>query len=120
MKEKIISYIKPQLLNLDKKVDSLIPNSKTKKILYITIGSLFGFMFLIILIGTILSPLKVDDKKVTLPTNRPQAFKPNNPEPTKVPGKTEIELGELEDKIIKMTFPESSLNIPTIEKELSL
>jgi hypothetical protein len=52
------SAVKKIITILDTKVSTLIPNPKTKKIFYIAIGSLFGFMFLIIILGLILSPFR--------------------------------------------------------------
>jgi hypothetical protein len=116
---KVISAVKPKLVILDSKITTLIPNPKTKKILYIAVGSLFGFMFLIIILGIILSPFRQQDStaepeiiKRVLPTSGPN-------EPIIL---TDIqkEIKDLENIIKELRFPESTLNTPVVESDISL
>lgn len=120
MKNKIINFIHPKLIILDTKITTLIPNPKLKKVLYIGVGSLFGFMFLIIILGIILSPFRKD----TQSTNNTVLNKPNilSSSPT-----TQVELSEtqkqllkLETQIREMRFPQSILNLPTLESNIEI
>lgn len=125
MKEKIrqlttnlTGTIKPKLVLLDSKVTTFIPNPKLKKILYIGVGSLFGFMFLIILLGILLAPFRreapqtLTTTKIVLPTSSPD-------EPV-VLTETQKKILELETKIKELRFPEGILNIPVIESNISI
>lgn len=124
MKEKIISAIKqliekvkPKLILLDQKVDTFLPNPKVKKIAYIAVGSLIGFMFLIILLGLFLSPLrKNQDNRLLL--NKPKIIV-DSPKPEVNLTEKQKEILKLQIEINEMKFPESVLNIPIIESNLS-
>ncbi len=126
MKEKIttaiktvIESVKPKIILFDQKVDTFLPNPKIKKIAYIAIGSLFSFMLLIIILGLLLSPMRnmnTSDglilKKTTIVVESP---------------KPQVELNEnqkqiltIESEIKELKFPESILNIPAIENNLSI
>lgn len=126
MKEKLIQLInksintvKPILLTIDTKIVTLIPNPKIKKILYIGIGSLFGFMFLIILLGLLLSPFKKQEQDSGTILNKPNIVS-TSPEAQKELTATEKEILNLETKIKELKFPESILNIPALETNLSI
>ena len=64
--------IAPKLVLIDTKVTTFIPNPKFRKITYIAVTSLFGFMFLIIILGLIFSPLKNDDNQTSLTLKKPE------------------------------------------------
>ncbi|MDP3014494.1 MAG: hypothetical protein Q8M92_09645 [Candidatus Subteraquimicrobiales bacterium] len=126
MKEKIIqitnnfiSFVKPKLLMLDTKINNFVPNPKTKKILYITVGSLFGFIFLIIILGIIISPFRNIDRSSGIILKKPQ-IETFSPAPQKELSETQKKILGLEIKIKEMRFPESTLNIPVLESEIKI
>lgn len=125
MKEKIISSaklliekVKPKLILIDQKVDTFLPNPKIKKIAYIALGSLFGFMFLIILLGILLSPFRQTGKNNDLVLNKPKIIV-ESPKPEINLTEKQKEILKLESEIKELKFPESILNIPTVESNLS-
>lgn len=115
----IIEKVKPKIILFDQKVDTFLPNPKIKKIAYIGLGSLFGFMFLIIILGLFLSPMRnvrnsdgLTLKKTNIIIDSP---------------KSQMELNENQKQILmlgseikELKFPESILNIPVIESNLSI
>lgn len=115
MKEKV----KKIITILDTKISTLIPNPKTKKIFYIAIGSLFGFMFLIIILGLILSPFRNQKQETGTTLNKPDIIV-SSPKPQIELSDTEKVILDLEIKIKELKFPESILNIPQIERNLSI
>lgn len=116
---KSMNQIKLLLQNTDLKFQSLIPNLKLRKIVYYVVGGLFGFMFLIVIIGVVLSIYK-------------NSHTSSGSIPTKVGIENEMiisqkELSEEQKEIINLrntinnlTFPESILTVPTIESKLTL
>jgi len=107
------------IMILDTKVSTLVPNPKTKKIFYIAIGSLFGFMFLIIILGLILSPFRNQKQETGTTLNKPKIIV-SSPKPQVELSDTEKVILDLETKIKELKFPESILNIPQIERNLSI
>jgi hypothetical protein len=111
--------ISPKLIELDTKFATFMPNPKIRKIVYIAVSSLFGFMFLIIIIGILVAPLRnktVDDGILIKKPN----VTISTPEPQKELNKTQKEILKLQNDINNVTFPESELNIPVIERGLTL
>jgi len=104
---------------LDTKISTLIPNPKNKKIFYITIGSLFGFMFLIIILGLILSPFRNQKQETDTALNKPNIIV-SSPKPQSKLSETEKIILDLETKIKEMRFPESILNIPNLETDITI
>ncbi len=119
-KEFIGLKVKPNLLKIDAKIDLLIPNPKIKKVAYIAVSSIFGFMFLIIILGIIISPLRNKSQVSTTQRVKKTATSQPSSKPQKELTDTEKEVLKLENKINEMTFPESLLNIPVIERDLSI
>ena len=126
MKEKINTviqlvknFILPKLIILDTKVTTLIPNPKFKKIAYIGIGSLFGFMFLIIIFGIIISPFRNSNTSTGLILNKPNIVTTSSIPITELSG-VQKEILNLETQIKELRFPESILNIPVVERELTI
>ena len=123
MKTKIIQLfnnsLKPKLIMLDAKVSTLVPNPKIKKILYTGVGSLFGFMLLIIILGLILSPFKNTDQTSGNILNKTKIIT-TTPEPQKELSEVQMNILNLEIRIKEMRFPESILNIPVIETDISI
>lgn len=113
------SAVKNIITILDTKISTLIPNPKTKKIFYITIGSLFGFMFLIIFLGLLLSPLRNQTKENNISLNKTKIIV-SSPKPEEELSETQKQILNLETKIKEMRFPESILNIPTVERNISI
>lgn len=126
MKEKIattiktvVEKVKPKLILIDEKVNTFLPNPKIKKIAYIGLGSLFGFMFLIIVLGLLLSPLRnvnKDEGTVLKKTN----IIVDSPKPQAELNENQKQILMLENEIKELKFPESILNIPVIESSLSI
>lgn len=117
--KQFIEKVKPKLTLIDQKVDTFLPNPKIKKIAYIAIGSLFGFMGLIILLGLLLSPFKNKRENNSLILNKPKIII-DSPKPEVVLSQTQKEILKLETEIKELKFPESILNIPQIERELTI
>jgi len=113
------STLKPKLLTLDAKITIFLPNLKLKKILYILIGSLFGFMFLVIIVGIITSPFRNKNNSQETVLNKPQ-IKTSSPAPQKELTETLKKILDLEIKIKDMRFPESTLNIPVLESDIKI
>lgn len=114
-----LNKAKPALTMMDAKIATLIPNPKLKKILYIGVGSLFGFMFLIIVLGLILSPLRNTTQTEETVLNKPKVIV-SSPEPIEELTGKQREILDLEIKIKELRFPESILNIPMIESNLAI
>lgn len=113
----IIDKVKPKLILIDQKVDTFLPNPKFKKIAYIGVGSLVAVMFLIIFLGLLLSPLrKTGDNGLLL--NKPKIIV-DSPRPEVNLTEKQKEILKLQTEINEMKFPESVLNIPIIESNLS-
>lgn len=126
MKEKLITTIKtviekvkPKVILIDQKVDTFLPNPKLKKIAYIAVGSLFGFMFLIILLGILLSPFRQTNNKNGTVLKKAKIVA-DSPKPEVVLNDNQKQILMLENEIKELKFPESILNIPVIESNLSI
>ncbi len=126
MKEKIktiigtiIEKVKPKIILFDQKVDTFLPNPKIKKIAYIGLGSLFGFMFLIIVLGLLLSPMR-NTKNTDGLTLKKTIITTDSPKPQMELNENQKQILILENEIIELRFPESILNIPVIESGLSI
>lgn len=117
--QKILAVVKPKLVTIDTKINVLVPNPKMKRVLYITVGSLFGFMFLIIVLGLLLSPFKNKATDSETKINKPN-IQNSSPEPQKELSDIQKQIMKLENDINNLTFPESTLNIPIIERGLSI
>lgn len=126
MKEKLITTIKtviekvkPKIILIDQKVDTFLPNPKLKKIAYIAVGSLFGFMFLIILLGILLSPFRQTNNENGTVLKKAKIVA-DSPKPEVVLNDNQKQILMLENEIKELKFPESILNIPVIESNLSI
>lgn len=126
MKEKLITTIKtviekvkPKVILIDQKVDTFLPNPKLKKVAYIAVGSLFGFMFLIILLGILLSPFRQTNNENGTVLKKAKIVA-DSPKPEVVLNDNQKQILMLENEIKELKFPESILNIPVIESNLSI
>jgi hypothetical protein len=115
----LIEKVKPKIILLDQKIDTFLPNPKIKKIAYIAIGSLFGFMFLIIVLGLLLSPLRNVKKSDGLTLKKTNIIV-DSPKPQIELNENQKQILMLENEIKELKFPESILNIPVIESNLSI
>lgn len=104
---------------LDAKIALFMPNPKLRKVLYITTASLFSFMFLIIILGLIFSPFRNQKQETGTILNKPNIIV-LSPKPQIELSNTEKTILDLETKIKELKFPESILNIPQIERDLSI
>lgn len=115
----IIESLKPKLNNLDLKFQGLIPNPKLRKVLYYGVGGLFGFIFLLILLGLLLSPFRKKNTSNDFSLTKPK-IESGSPAPQKELNETQRQILNLENKIKDLKFPESILTIPTIESDLHI
>lgn len=115
----IIEKVKPKVILFDQKVDTFLPNPKIKKIAYIGLGSLFGFMFLIIILGLLLSPLRNARNSDGLTLKKTNIIV-DSPKPQMELNENQKQILMLESEIKELKFPESILNIPVIESNLSI
>ena len=111
--------LSPKLLVLDSKFQSLIPNPKLRKILYISVLGLFGFMFFLIILGLILMPFKKTGGTNGFSLTKPKIVI-SSPNPIKELNETQKELLNIENKIKDLKFPESILTIPVIESNIKI
>ena len=95
------------LSKIDLKASELIPNPKVKKIAYIAFVSLFGFMFLIIIIGILVSPLRNTPSDNGIVIKKPNTIV-STPEPQKELSDTQKELLKLENQI---NLPDQQLKL---------
>lgn len=117
--DKFKAWILPKIGSVDTKISTLIPDIKLRKILYILLGSVFVFIFLIIILGTIFVNLENIPKPDTLILNKPEINTATN-ETLDESTKIQEEMLQLETSIKKMVFPDSLLNIPQIKTGLSI
>jgi len=115
----LFKSIKPKLTQLDTKIETLVPNSKLRKVLYISLASLFGFMFFLILLGIVLSPFTTSDKSIGFTLNKPNIIAPSPVSETDM-REDQRKLLEYRNLIKDLRFPESILTIPNIESKLSI
>lgn len=117
--KKIIESVRPKLATLDLKFQSLIPNPKLRKVLYYGTGGLFGFMFLLIFLGLLLSPFRNKNSQNGFSLSKPKV-EISSPLPKKELNENQKKILDLENKIKDLKFPESILTIPTIESDLHI
>ncbi|WKZ25394.1 MAG: hypothetical protein QY322_03330 [bacterium] len=114
----LLEKIKPKLIAIDQKITTFLPNPKVKMLVYITLGSMVGFMFLIIILGLLLSPLRRVDTNTGTVLNKPNIIV-ESPKP-------QVELTENQEQILilgnevkDLSFPPNILNIPVIQSDLN-
>ncbi len=112
--------IKPFVLKIDSKVNELIPNPKVKKMAYIGFGSLFGIMFLIIMIGILIIPFRGNNVDKNIETVKKPNVIIESPEPKIELSENQKEILKLKNSIKDLNFPESVLNIPFVEREITI
>lgn len=113
----IKNKLTPKFILIDSKFETFLPNPKLRKIAYISMGSLFGFMFLIIFLGLLFSPLRrTEDAGLVL--NKPKIIL-ESPKPEATLTEKQKEILKLQTEISELKFPESILNIPVVESDLN-
>ncbi len=118
--QSLFEKVKPKLILLDEKFAKLITDSKLRKIMYFFIGGFLGFIVLIIIVGIITLPFRVtNNNDGGLVLKRPNIVN-SSPIPQKELNETQKSLLNLENRTKDLKFPESVLNIPVIEKDLSI
>lgn len=118
--QSVINSVKPKLILLDEKFAKLITDSKLRKIMYFFIGGFLGFVVLIIIVGLISLPFRggsAQSDKIII--NKPKIIN-SSPVPQKELNETQKSLLNLENKAKDLKFPESILNIPVIEDNITL
>lgn len=122
MKEKIteiLSKIKVKLAPIDSKMQSLIPDAKIRKILYIGLGAIASIFVLLILLAIILTPLRVTSDQTGSIFRRPEIKQgEEKKEVLLTPNQTKIK--NLSEKIKSLQFPESLVNPPEILLEITI
>lgn len=116
---KVKNWILSKLITFDAKFQTFMPNPKLRKISYITVTVLVGFMFLIIILGILISPFRNRPVSPGLILNKPN-IKSTTPEPEVALSPTQQKLLKLETDIKNLVFPESILNIPVIEFDIKI
>lgn len=109
----------PKITLIDSKFQTLIPNPNLRKVLYIGVGSLFGFMFLIIILGLLLSPMRNNQNSSSLILNKPK-IETSTPTTKEELNEMQKEILKLEMEVKDLRFPESKLNIPMIESNIKI
>ncbi len=115
-----VNKIKPKLLAVDSKFETFMPNAKLRKIVYIATSSLFGFMFLIIILGLLFSPLRNNGNQTqNLFGNKPVIIQESS-KPAVVLNENQKQINTLKMEIDNLNFPDTRINIPLIEFDLSI
>lgn len=118
--QSLFEKIKPKLILIDEKFAKLITDSKLRKIMYFFVGGFLGFIVLIIIVGIITLPFRAtNNNNEGLVLKRPNIVN-SSPIPQKELNETQKNLLNLENRTKDLKFPESILNIPVIEKDLSI
>ena len=118
--QSLFEKLKPKLILLDEKFAKLITDSKLRKIMYFFVGGFLGFIVLIIIVGIITLPFRAtNNNDGGLVLKRPNIVN-SSPIPQKELNETQKNLLNLENRTKDLKFPESILNIPVIEKDLSI
>lgn len=116
--EELKIKIGPLLAKIDSQFIALVPNENLRKIIKIATKVLGILFVLIIFLGIILSPFRVNSNKDTgTNLNKPNIVV-SSPIPTKEPTDVMKKLFNLQNQINNLSFPDSSLNIPYIETGL--
>lgn len=118
LKDKITQKLLPLYQKLDVKLTSLIPNTKLRKIIIISLAGFIVFFVLLLILGVIISSTRPrEDTSFTL--NKPSITN-LSPEPISPKTQTQQNLMNLKNEINSLKFPPSKLNVPSIEKGLNL
>lgn len=116
--QKIKLSLTPKLMLVDSKLQTVIPNSKLRKVVYITILTFAGIIFLMIFLALVLSSGRNSNNQGFI-LNRPK-IQAGSPAPQRELTLTEKELSNLKNEINDMKFPESTINIPKLETKITL
>ena len=118
--QSLFEKIKPKLILIDEKFAKLITDSKLRKIMYFFVGGFLRVIALIIIVGIITLPFRAtNNNNEGLVLKRPNIVN-SSPIPQKELNETQKNLLNLENRTKDLKFPESILNIPVIEKDLSI
>lgn len=109
----------PKLTSVDTKFATFMPNPKLRKVAYIATGSLFGFMFLIIFLGLLLSPMRNSNNQTGTLFKKPVIVS-ESPKPQVELSEKQKEILKFQTEINNLRFPESQLTPPLIESNLSI
>lgn len=110
--------IKPKLIMVDQKVTTFLPNPKVKKIVYVILSSMVGFMLLIIILGILLSPLRRVSTDTGTILNKPK-IEAESPKPQVDLTENQKQILILGNEIKELSFPPNVLNIPAIQSNLN-
>lgn len=109
----LLAKIKPRLITIDQKVTTFLPNPKLRKIVYIALGSMVGFMFLIIILGLLLSPFRKVDTNTGSVLNKPNIIV-ESPKPQLDLTENQKQILILGTEVKELNFPPTILNIPIL------
>lgn len=116
--EELKIKIGPLLSKVDSQFTALVPDENLRKIIKIATKVLGILFVLIIFLGIILSPFRVNSNKGSgTSLNKPNIVV-SSPIPTKEPTDVMKKLYSLQNQTNNLSFPDSSLNIPFIETDL--
>lgn len=113
----LLEKIRPKLIAIDQKVTTFLPNPKVKKIVYITLSSIVGFMLLIIILGILLSPLRKMSTNTGTILNKPNIVVESS-KPQMELTDNQKQILNLGNEVKELNFPPNVLNIPVIESDL--
>lgn len=116
----LVNKIKPKLLALDSKFETFMPNAKLRKVVYIAVSSLFGLMFLIIILGLLFSPLRNNSSQTQNLFGRKPVILQESPKPAVTLNENQKQINSIKTEIDNLTFPDKRINIPLIESDLKI
>lgn len=116
----LLNKIKPKLLALDSKFETFMPNAKLRKVVYIAVSSLFGLMFLIIILGLLFSPLRSNNSQTQNLFGRKPVILQESPKPAVTLNENQKQINSIKIEIDNLTFPDKRINIPLIESNLKI
>lgn len=116
----LVNKIKPKLLALDSKFETFMPNAKLRKLVYIAVSSLFGLMFLIIILGLLFSPLRNNNSQTQNLFGRKPVILQESPKPAVTLNENQKQINDIKIEIDNLTFPDKRINIPLIESDLKI
>ena len=116
----LFKNIKPKFINIDNKFATFMPNSKLRKVVYIAVSSLFSLMFLIIILGLLLSPLRKSGSQTQNLFGKKPAILQESSKPTITLNENQKQINDIKIEIDNLTFPDKRINIPLIESDLKI
>lgn len=111
--------IQPKFTLIDQKIQNIIPNSKLRKTLYITVVSFVCLFLILMTIGLLVGPVQKSEKSSLNDTNKIK-INTTNPPTTKMQTENQKILNQYATKIKELKFPEGELSTPLILFDLEI